>query len=135
MPKMQNITLLDGKTTPASHVFTPQRITPQEVAQFRERIAAQLLGQPELSVQLRERNDGLYAVDLRLVIPTVATVTGPDGIPKKEILYSNSAFVQIKVPTQGTTQERKDLRVLLSNALLNADIAAVIDNGEALIGG
>lgn len=135
MPTMKNITLLDGKTTPASHVFTPQRIDQQEVAQFRERVAGRLLGQPELSVQLREQKNGLNAVDLRLALPTVTTVTGDDGIPRSVVAYTNSVFVNLKLPMQGSTQERKDLRVMLSNALLNADVAAVIDNGEAVIGG
>jgi hypothetical protein len=135
MPSIKTITILDGAATPVSHAFTPQRITKDEVAEFRERLVGPLIAQPEMKLQLKEQKaNGLNVVDLRISVPTVTNVVGANGVSVPTVVYSESVFCSFKLPQQGVTAGRANIRMLLSNALKNADVIAVIDNGEALIG-
>lgn len=66
-----------------------------------------------------------------LALPALETVTaqnsaGYTAAPK--VAYTNQVSVDFILPNRGTAQQRKDLRVLLSNLLANAQIVDMVEN-------
>lgn len=134
MPSNSTITIKDGKATPADHVFSPMRIDANNVATFNERSGDTLIGQPQLSWQVRSPVNGngeTFKVAAKLSIPKVITTTDSTGKAVTSVDYVQLGTVELVVSRRSTLQERKDLRVLLANALLNATLASSADNVES----
>lgn len=127
MPQLANIVLNDGAATPVAHTFAPVT-TDGKAAQLKERVGLPI-GYPGLGVTVRPpvQQGDIYKVSLLLTLPTTVTV---DGVAKVD--YTLTAEVNLMMSNRSTAQSRKDLRVLLANALQHATVQNVIENLEPL---
>lgn len=131
MSAIANIAIADGQATPVTHTFYP--ITSGQDSKFRENQASlPLIGQGMIDQVLKlDTRRGLNRVRIVLELPALETATaansaGYTAAPK--VAYSNRATVELVLPSRGTAAQRKDLRVLLSNLLLNATVIDTIEN-------
>lgn len=133
MPQNTTITIKDGAATPLDHVFNPSKIDSNGVATFQERVNGVPVGMPTITWSVRAPTKGspTYKVQGKLVMPKVVTVTGSDGKSVTSVDYENLANVSFVLSERSTKQERKDARVLISNALVNASIIPTVDDLES----
>lgn len=131
MSAIANIAVLDGQATPVTHTFFPVQSDPD--AQYRESQASlPLIGQGRVSIIFRSKvSDSLQRVRVQLELPALETATsanssGYTAAPK--VAYTNTMAMDLILPSRSTAAQRKDLRVLASNLLLNAQIVDSIDN-------
>lgn len=131
MPNMAPITIKDGASTPADHVFSPASVN-GEAASFQDLSPATVMGRDKLSVVSRGASGGnSQRITIRLSRPVTVTATDPNtGKVSTVVDREYLGVVDLYVPKAGTTQERKDLRTLIANALLNASVGGVVDNIE-----
>lgn len=131
MSAIANIAILDGQGTPATHTFYPVQSDPQ--ANYRENIASlALVGQGTVAISMLSRaSDSLQKVRVVLELPALETVTAQNSAgytASPKVAYSNKVTMDLFLPARGTAAQRKDLRVLASNLLLNAQVVDAIDN-------
>jgi hypothetical protein len=133
MPSNTSITIKDGASTPVDHVFSPTRIDANNIATFQERVSGVPIGYPTITWSLRAPTKGssTYKVTGKLTQPKVIDVTDTSGKTVKTVDYVNLATVDFVFSEKSTKQERKDLRVLMSNLLINATMAASADDLES----
>lgn len=132
MAQIAPIAIADGKTpTAQTHTFNPVSTAP--IAEYREAIASlPLIGQGTLTAENRSPSSAaLQRVKVKLALPAIEVVSGQNaagytGAPK--VAYVNTVMVEFLLPVRGTVDQRKDLRVLLSNSLMNAQFVDLIDN-------
>lgn len=128
MPAIGNIAIADGKGAPVTHTFTPIN-TSGGKASLENRNTTFAAGSEQLSVAVtrvpgKETSD---QIQLELILPVVAAVNGVDTVVR-----TSKAKVVLYVSKSGSSAERKDLRVLLKNALDNALVATAVENVEWL---
>lgn len=130
MPQAAALTIKDGAATPVDHTFTPGAIS-AGVATFFERKDT-LVARPQMTVSNRESNGSNPTIkaELRLTQPKVVNVTDTSGNTVAKVDHTDLGVVTFTFAKNSTLQERKNLRVLIANALLNASNAEVIDQGE-----
>lgn len=131
MSAIANIVIQDGKATPATHTFYP--IMSGQESSWRENQASlPLVGQGTVVEVLKlDNRNGLNRVRLVLELPALETATGANSTgytAAPKVAYSNRATVEMVLPSRGTSDQRKDLRVLLSNLLKDAVVIDTIDN-------
>lgn len=133
MPQNGPITVKDGAATPTDHVFAPTAINSDNIAIFKERVGASAVGYPTITWSVRTPGKGStnYKVTGKLTVPKVVTSTGSDGKTVTSIDYTNLANIEFVVSEKSSKQERKDLRVLASNLLVNSAIVATVDDLES----
>ncbi len=134
MPQNSSLTIKDGAATPVDHVFLPSKIDANNIAFFNERAANGIpVGQPTITWQVRAPSNGsvTYKLSGKLTVPKAITTTDTSGKTVTSVDYINLANVELVVSTRSTQQERKDLRVMLSNLLVNTAIAGSSDNLES----
>jgi phosphoribosylformylglycinamidine (FGAM) synthase PurS component len=133
MPSNTSITIKDGASTPVDHVFSPTRIDANNIATFQERVSGVPIGYPTITWSLRAPTKGssTYKVTGKLTQPKVIDVTDTSGKTVKTVDYVNLATVDFVFSEKSTKQERKDLRTLMSNLLINAVMAASADDLES----
>lgn len=132
MPQNAPLTIKDGKSTPADHIFSPQKITADNKAMFTENVGESLIGRPTLSYGVTGGANGTaFKAVLQLNIPKVVTITDGTGASKVSVVHTAIAKAEIVLPPSTSAQERKDARVLLANALLHATVGPAIDNVES----
>lgn len=138
MPALATLTINDGQATPVAHPFTPLSIDSGGVATFIDRTGGIPLGFCKLDLSLRQPPDAktgqnssgrVYKATLRLFVPTLeqtsaSTSTGIQPAPTKA--FDHVATVQFFLPERGTTQNRKDLLALITNALSDDAVETVI---------
>lgn len=130
MSAIANITIADGAATPVSHAFVPVQTSPNPIWQDSDAAKAYKAAQYRLSA-VRKATDatkGLTRVRLTLVLPTMGTGV---ALPASEVDYSHQATVEFIMPNRGLKQERKDMRVLLLNALADAQVVDMVDELHA----
>lgn len=134
MPQIASITVLDGKTTPESHVFNPKSTTP--VAIYRRDGVA---GQPAVAwegvaVKVKLGNNGQQnIVDLDLTIPVleqIASGAANGYVAPPKVAYIARAKVSFYTDPRADIAVRKDLRVILQNLLANAQVIGAVENLE-----
>lgn len=128
MPSLNQIVINDGASTPVAHTYSPVT-TDGQLALLKEKVGLPK-GFPSLTISCRQpvNGNGLYRVRIGLQLPTL--VTGADG--SSTVAYTRSASLDMVIPDSTTAQERKDLRVLVANLLLNASVTSVIESPEPL---
>lgn len=133
MPAIANIVLNDGKSTPVAHTFTPQtgQVAVEPSLLF-NKAAGIFVGFEKLTALVRRsESNKTTRVSIQISQPTLA-VTAPStgsGIqPNPTVAYTTIGKIDFVLPDSCTYQDRKDIRVLLSNALLNAVLLDAIDN-------
>lgn len=131
MSAIANIAILDDQGTPVTHTFYPVQSDPS--ALYRENLpSSALIGQGTISLEIRSKvSDSLQRVRAVLALPALETATGANAngyTAAPKVAYTNTATVDFILPARSTAAQRKDLRVLLSNLLLNDQVIDVIDN-------
>lgn len=134
MPQNTSLIIKDGQATPLDHTFLPSRIDSNNIATFTERAASGIpVGQPTITWQVRPSatSSATNKISGKLTVPKVVTTTDTSGKTVTSVDYINLATIELVTSTRSTKQERKDLRVLLSNLLLNTAIASTSDDLES----
>lgn len=130
MAQIANIVINDGATTPVGHTFFPVASAPKAI--YREGLAnLPLVGQGQIVLSGGVPGAALQRVKMTLALPALETATGAnsDGYTAApRVAYTNTVQVEFILPARGTMQQRKDLRVMLSNLLKDAQVVDVIDN-------
>lgn len=132
MPSNAPITIQDGASTPASHVFSPIGIDSSGVALFKERTSGVPVGYPALTVSMRDPvgTSPVYRGKLQISLPQVVTTTDTSGKTVTSVDYTLVGTLDLQIPVKSTLQNRKDLAALLASALSNASIKSVIQDLE-----
>lgn len=129
MSAIANIVINDGKATPVAHTFTPVQSSP--FAMYRESLSTlPLIGNGIVELRSTAQGD-LNKMKIVLSLPVLETQTGANAqgyTAAPKVAYTNKVNMEFFLPARGTGDQRKDLRVLASNLLLNAQIVDAIDN-------
>lgn len=129
MSAIAPIVIKDGAATPADRTFTPVKTMLPAV--WRENLSTvPEAGQVKLVVDTKQQSNGLIRVKVSLTAPAMETAAGSNSegyTAAPRVAYSTVGSVEFLLPPRATTQQIKDTRVLLSNALLNAQIIDVVD--------
>lgn len=132
MPALAPIVLKDGASTPVDHTFTPSKIDASGVASLQERVSGIPVGYPTLTASVRgpTPQSSNYKVVLKLTEPKVVTTTDSSGKAVTSVDYTNIGTIELVISNRSLKQERKDLRILLSNALKDPAFVSIIDDLE-----
>lgn len=133
MAVIANIAIADGANTPVTHTYVP--IKSGLSAEWKRTGVA---GQPAVAVESLKANlkladsaSGVNKVVLDLSLPVLEQTAGSSqsGYVAPPALAHTPRFqVTFFAHQRSTADDRKNLRVLLSNALLNSQIIDLIDN-------
>lgn len=125
MSVMAQLSIADGAATPVTHAFNPETDSPptwvdSDAAKAYKHLQYSLI----ISRKKAQSSSGVNRVKVSLTLPV-----GGDGVtvPASEVARYGNATIEFLMPAKGTKQERKDLRVLLMNALANAQVVDTID--------
>jgi len=131
MSAISAITVNDGKASPQAHTYTPWKTDP---ASYREAVGGVAqIGQGRLTVtgKVTDKTAGMNRVTLKLELPVLETAAANGSfngyIAGPGVAYTVTANVDLILPNRSSEAERKDLRTLLSNVLLNVNISDAID--------
>lgn len=133
MAIIANITVVDGKSTPISHVFKPITSAPEALYK-RTDVAGQSAAAMEsvvLKLSPARSVNGISIVPVELSIPVMEQTAGgsssgyvaPPAVA--HVLRFKGSFY---LHNRSTTDDRKDLRVMVSNLLKDAQVVDLIDN-------
>lgn len=134
MSQIATITINDGQSTPVAHAFNPIVSVPPTYR--RNGVANQAaVAQERLLLQtiLAKARDGVNKVQIELVVPVSEVPAGGTGsgyTAPPAIAHEQRVKVEFYFHNRSVTEGRKDLRVMLSNLLLNSQVVAAIDNLE-----
>jgi len=131
MAAIGNIAIVDGEPTPVTHTFIP--VSSAGDPFYRESIAGlALIGQPTITLSLKQdRGTGLNKLRVVMALPALEVVTGNNAAgysAAPKVGYVNKVNIDMILPSRGTAQQRKDLRLLVSNLLLNSQVIDAIEN-------
>lgn len=136
MPAVANITLNDAQATPVAHVFEPVRTGP-DYAHFEDKSSTQYIGFWKLQLALKRPQGQSKSATrnleatVRVETPILETLGTSDSgfTPAPTVAYRPMAEIRFVLPERCTLQQRKDLRVLLANAIFgNAVTADLVEN-------
>lgn len=133
MPSNANIVINDGASTPVAHTFKPLSVV-ANLATFREATSTGVpVGNAVLTYSVKAPTSaaGAYTVQLKLTQPKVITVTDTSGKTVTTVDHTDLFDASFKVSATSTAAERKNIRVLASNALVNAVLAQAMDDLES----
>jgi len=131
MSAIASITINDGQATPVAHTFNP--IQSGNKSLYRENVSSlALIGQGIINVNTTlDPGTGLNKVSVTMALPALEVSTGANAAgytASPKVGYTNKAVLTFLLPSRGTAAQRKDLRVLISNLLANAQIIDIIEN-------
>jgi len=133
MSAIANVAINDGKGTPQLHTFKPV-LANGERAVWQELPASGLqVGANKLLVSIRpaSKDNAGHKVQIKLNLPTAASVTAFNGVQSTQVVREAVATVEFLLPKEGTLAERQDLRKLIYNALADASMIAAIEGLES----
>lgn len=111
MPALSSVTLMDGASTPVSHVFTPAVIDDKGVARYRESDGL-WLNNKELGLSFRQGTR--LRMRQTLSVPTVVTET-INGVQVPKVARMAYATVEFTFDLSSTSQERKDIARMVAS--------------------
>ena len=123
MPQLQSIVLKDGAATPVNHTFTPLDIQ-QGVGAVVES-AGVPIGNSKFTVGLSKTPNGRYRATLNLSVPVVVNET-VNGVTKPTVARTAYANVTFTFEDSSSTQERKDIMAMISDALVTGTPKALV---------
>jgi hypothetical protein len=133
MAQIANISVADGKTTPETHVYSA--IKSGEQALWRRTGVA---GQPAVAMEsvkttakLAVSANGVNKVDIEIVVPVLeqaASGAASGYVAPPALAHELRGKITLFAHQRSDAAGRKDLRVLLSNLLKDAQIIDLIDN-------
>lgn len=132
MATRANIVVNDGAVTPVSHTFNPMgKPSGSDYEIYVERASGKPEFQSEIRIKTQQpsKSGQPYKVFVTMIQPKVVNVNGVDTLDRQSRLD-----LTFTTSSRSITQDRKDLRVMLSNLLANAQVIAVIDNLETIVG-
>lgn len=134
MTAFANITINDGQATPVAHTFTARRID-AGLAKWQDISGGIAVGFPTIRASLREPVKGSkipsYKAVIDVVVPVLETVSNStfSGItPAPTKAYDCIARLELIMPERSVSQDRKNLRAYVANALAQADLKALIED-------
>lgn len=126
MAEAKNIVLKDGKATPVSHTFVPSRVSELKTSFFGP--GSTLASRETLVIDRREPTATVAGkVTIKLVTPIEQTVDGQVTVSHQDL-----ASVDFVLSPKSNANERRDIRILMANALLDPSVVDVIDNGNGI---
>lgn len=134
MAQIASISINDGAATPLAHVFNPIMSVPPTFR--RNGVAGQaVIAQERLTITnvIAKTVNGVNRVLLELVLPVVESPAGGAAsgyVAPPAVAHEMRAKVEFYFHQRSEKQGRKDLRVLLSNLLLNAQVVSATDDLE-----
>lgn len=131
MAQISQITLADGQTSPATHIFVPtlpqQGSTP---ATWQNRETDTLVGSRKITLRVSEAANK-FMVEARVSDPVLSAIPDdcctPQNIPA--VAYTNIVSLSFSIAKSATLQDRKDILAYAKNLL---QVAAVKDAVEKL---
>ncbi len=114
MPQLQNVVLKDRKSTPVDHTFTPRDIR-DGVGTVIETTGIPV-GNPRLSVSLRQTPNGRYKGEVKLVAPVMVTET-INGVAVQRVDRTSTISATFDYPATSTEAERNDIVGMFADAL------------------
>lgn len=135
MPQAAALLLSDGKSTPIVHTFNPSKPDKNQVPVWEEKSSTGvILGSSYLKIDVsrpREPN-AMQRVKVGLSVPVMVTSTPPGATaPVTTVDYLDYLNCEFAYSQKSTTQDRKDLRMMLIDLLQEAQFLAIHDNLEA----
>jgi hypothetical protein len=122
--QIANIAITDGAATPVTHTFAPSKVAELLATWYGPGLT--LSGRESIVVTRREPTATVAGkVSIKLTLPIEKTVDGINVVD-----YVDTVFQEFVLAPKSVKQDRKNARVLSSNLLLNAQIAAMIDDAE-----
>jgi hypothetical protein len=134
MAQIAAISIADGQATAVTHVFNPIQSVPPTYR--RNGVAGQAaIAQERLLIDaiLAKTKDGVNKVRLELVVPVSEVPSGNAStgyVAPPGVAHEMRVKVEFFFHQRSESAGRKDLRVLLSNLLLNSQVIGAIDNLE-----
>mgnify|MGYP001025327548 CR=1 FL=1 len=129
MPANANIVIADGATTPVNHTFVPAGLDGSVgLARFVERSDGVFVGEPKLDIIIRPVTKGQPTRKATVLLTAPKRVVDVDG--NVTVSYEDLGKSEFTVSASSTTISRKNLRVMMANALLSSSVAQAIDNME-----
>lgn len=129
MPANGNIVIADGASTPVNHTFIPAGLIGSlGSASFVERSDGVFVGEPKLDITIRPVTKGQTTRKATVILTQPKRVTDASG--NITVAYENLGKLEFTYSATSTTAERKNLRILLANAALNAVVGQAVDNNE-----
>lgn len=136
MSAIAPITVVDGQGTPVSHTFNPvQSVDPATYSRNGD-TSVPVVAQEKVLLSLKNGANTSEAVNrakISLLVPVLETPSGgtPSGyVAPPKVAYFIPANIEFLLPNRSTAAQRKDVRVMMSNLLLNAQVVALIDTLE-----
>lgn len=136
MPQNTPITIEDGATTPVDHVFSPVSTLNGHARFENQASSTTLVGREALSVNLKRASAqkgsqrATNATSVMLTVPVMVSGNGAQGESEMVLQHTLRATAELVVDPRATADQRKNIRVLLANALLNGAIGQAADNAE-----
>lgn len=129
------LTINDGQATPVAHTFAARRFDSNGAAKWQDISGGISAGFITVTALLREPLKGskvpCYRATVKIVVPTLEVVNAStyNGItPAPTKAYDCIATVDIIIPERANTQERKNIRAYIANALGQADLKSMIED-------
>lgn len=139
MGQLANIVANNGAATPVAHTFTPLGPDANGVQWFEQATPAPANARAAARISVSAKRpklagtkalDGIAKVEFGMWLPSMETLaTSDSGItPPPTVAYELQARVTLFLPERSTVQDRKNLRMLMVNAIgLDAGLVDVID--------
>lgn len=136
MSAIAPIAIVDGQSTPVTHTYNP--VQTQDPVTFRRNgdISTPVIGQEQVLLSLKMGANVSEAINRSKVTLRIPVLETPDGgtssgyVAPPRVAYFLQATVEFLLPNRCTAAQRKDLRVLTSNLLLNTQVVSMIDTLE-----
>lgn len=135
MAAIAPISLADGQATPVTHVFNPTLSTPPTYR--RNGVAGQaLVAQERLMIRVVQPKtlNGVTRVQGELVIPVSEVPAGGTSsgyTAPPAIAHEMKVKFEFLFAARSDLNGRKDIRKMLSNLLLDAQVVAAVDSLES----
>lgn len=130
MSLITTINLLDGLPTPASHPYAPHEDSPNGGLIFADRTNTNPLLWWTLAVERPVPRKGAATKQFICIVEVPYEETNGSTT----VIKSVTCRMVMYAPPGAPVQVRKNARTVMKNALLDANIIDVLDNGAAFIG-
>lgn len=132
MATRANIVVNDGASTPVAHTYNPLgKPAGSEYEFYVERVSGKPEFQSEIRIKTQQpsKSGQPYKVLVTLIQPKTVNVSGIDTLDRQSRID-----LTFTVGSKSVTQDRKDLRIMLANLLVNSQIVGIVDNLETIVG-
>lgn len=134
MPAKTPFVLTDGEATPVNHTFNPSAPTQTGVEPWIERATSGVtLGNSPLliSVTPPQGNSQFSRVKVKLSRPHLISTTPPGAsAPVTSVDHTDTISIECTYHNKSTTQDRKNIRTMIADLLMEAQFVSIHDNLE-----